>query len=331
MVSSGTISSDLNTLSTSLSSYETCITGLHANWQGDSYDNIAKQANSFLSEYKSAIEKQMQAFAAAIATYQEYKQVKQQLQEAQAAVASLKEDDPSKANYYGIISSCQQKLEELKKSIEASLAAASTPILSAGTSTATAQLISDATSGGHLNINQGIKRGTRELTNAVTVDDVAPNATGTVRQVLEKGLGIAKDDTHGYSQQTRYGNPNYDCSSFVITCWDSAGTGVKAAGAKTTHNMRKTFTSTGLFEWIPGNPKKEDLQPGDILLNEKVHTEMYIGEGLMVGAHGDFDHANGDGNGREIGVCGYSGMWEGILRYKGDQPLTNIDLSNTTI
>ncbi len=325
MVSSGTISSDMSSLSTSLSSYETCITGLHANWQGDSYDNIAKQATSFLSEYKSAIEKQMQAFASAVATYQEYKQVKQQLQAAQAALSSLTEDDPGKANYYGIISSCQEKLEQLKASIEASLAAASTPSL--GSSTA----ITNAQTTGHLNIYQGIRRGSRELTNAVTVDEVAPTTTGTVRQVLTKAIEIAQDDTHGYSQQTRYGNPNYDCSSFVITCWDSAGTGVKAAGAKTTHNMRKAFTSTGLFEWIPGNPKVEDLRPGDVLLNETKHTEMYIGEGFMVGAHGDFDNVNGDGNGRELGVCPYSGAWEGILRYKGDQPLTNIDLSNTTI
>ena len=314
MVSSGSVTSDLGTFNSSATSLRTCIEGLSSSWQGPSYENLLKQVQAAIEEFKAAIEKQMQAFAAAIATYQQYKEVKERLQAAQAAVASLPEDDPNKSSYYGIISECQTKLEELKKSIEASLAAASSPVLSASSTNTTI-------STEHLNINQGIRRGSRELTNAARVEDYAPNSSQTVKNVLSKAFEIAQDDTHGYSQNTRYGNPNYDCSSFVITCWDSAGTGVKAAGAKTTHNMKKTFTSTGNFIWIEGNPKVEDLQPGDILLNQQVHTELYIGNGNMVGAHGDFDNTNGDGNGREIGVCPFSGKWEGVLRYVGEDNL----------
>lgn len=146
----------------------------------------------------------------------------------------------------------------------------------------------------------------------------APASSDYTQGAMDWAVSIANDDSHGYSQATRYGNPNYDCSSLVISSWDAAGVPVKDAGATYTGDMREAFLSTGQFEWIPGNPDVNDLQPGDILLNEGQHTEMYIGNGLNVGAHGNHDGVDGDSGGGEICVSDYySFPWDGVLRYIG--------------
>lgn len=128
----------------------------------------------------------------------------------------------------------------------------------------------------------------------------------------------ANDNTHGYSQSTRWGNPNYDCSSFVISSYEAAGVPVKEAGASYTGNMRKAFINSG-FEWIPGTPDVNNLKPGDVLLAENYHTEMYFGNGMMIGAHGNSDGADGDSGGNEISITKYSNKnWDGVLRYVGN-------------
>lgn len=129
-------------------------------------------------------------------------------------------------------------------------------------------------------------------------------------------LSIADDDSHSYSQNTRWGNPNYDCALFVISVYEAAGVAVEKAGATYTWNMRGAFESCG-FEWIPGDPDVNSLQPGDILLDESDHTEMYIGNGKNVGAHRNYDGVNGDSSGREVCVNDYySHPWDGVLRQK---------------
>ena len=294
MVSAGTVSNDLNSVTTSLTSYKSSIDGLSSSWKGPSYDNLNAKAEEFLSEYKSVIEKQMSAFAAACTAYEQYIQEKNAYNTALAnynnAVASnsgnadsfLSEANTHKAN-----------MERLKQEIENNLSQASSPTL-------TAKAI-------------GAEEAKKEA-EAVTTSSTSSGAV--IDNVIAKAMEIANDDTHGYSQKTRWGNPNYDCSSFVITCWDSAGTGVKAAGATYTGNMRNAFVKTGLFEAIPAN-KVTELKPGDVLLNENSHTEMYIGDGKMVGAHGDKDGRNGDSGGKEINVTKYHSGWEWVLRYKG--------------
>lgn len=56
---------------------------------------------------------------------------------------------------------------------------------------------------------------------------------------------IATDDSHGYSQDSRWGNPDYDCSSLVIQAWEQAGVPVKTAGATYTGNMYNIFLKWG--------------------------------------------------------------------------------------
>lgn len=159
----------------------------------------------------------------------------------------------------------------------------------------------------------------------VSVGVVSVNAGTVIENAVSWALAIANDNSHGYSQLSnrRWGNPDYDCSSFVITAFKNAGCNVGAATY--TGNMRSVFVNAG-FTWIPKSQinlsNSSQLQRGDILLNEKNHTEIYIGNNQRVGAHtGTYDiydrNAPGDNNGKEISVYNYSNSsnWDGVLRY----------------
>lgn len=165
----------------------------------------------------------------------------------------------------------------------------------------------------------------KSKTSNVTTNEVATTTQAStvpvsegVQGAIDWALATAADNSHGYSQSTRWGNPNYDCSSFVISAYQAAGIPVKTNGATYTGNMKNAFLKSG-FIWIPGNPNVNDLQPGDVLLDENVHTEMYIGNGKNVGAHSNYDGRNGDSSGREVSVGNYySHPWDGVLRYVGN-------------
>ena len=173
-------------------------------------------------------------------------------------------------------------------------------------------LSSSSTYGGSSMANQQL---TEEALERFKNGDITVDAA--VKSAIEWALKTANDNLHGYSQNTRWGNPNYDCASFVISAYESAGIPVIEAGATYTGDMRAAFLKCG-FEWIPGNPDVNSLQPGDILLDESDHTEMYIGNGQNVGAHSNYDGVNGDSSGREVCVGNYySHPWDGVLRYVG--------------
>lgn len=106
-------------------------------------------------------------------------------------------------------------------------------------------------------------------------------------------------------------NPNgtsYDCSSFVITGFNQGGFGLTCTY---TGDMRADFVSKG-FEWIPGSyfPASQCIR-GDVLLNESMHTQVYIGNNQDVNC--------GSTPARIVThSADYWGKgWNGILRYKG--------------
>lgn len=134
---------------------------------------------------------------------------------------------------------------------------------------------------------------------------------------ISNALAIANDDSHGYSMINRWG-PDYDCSSFVITCLKQAG--FDTGGATYSGNMVSNLTAHG-FSYIPSSKidlsTSASLQAGDILMASG-HTEIYIGNGKRVGAHNNYDGKTGDSGGNEINVLNYTrGSWYGILRYTG--------------
>ncbi|MBQ6214595.1 MAG: peptidoglycan-binding protein [Oscillospiraceae bacterium] len=135
-----------------------------------------------------------------------------------------------------------------------------------------------------------------------------------IKKALDWALETAKDNAHGYSQAVRWG-PDYDCSSFIISAYENAGLKVKEAGASYTGNLRDAFEKCG-FGAYPRQPVSK-LEPGDVLLNERHHAAMYIGDGKVAAARSsDGFPLSGDQSGREICVQNYYDYpWDCVLRY----------------
>lgn len=137
-------------------------------------------------------------------------------------------------------------------------------------------------------------------------------------------IDLATDDTHGYSQYNRW-LPDVDCSSSIILAYEK--TGVKKAGATYTGNMRTAFVKCG-FEAIPYK-KGMTLIRGDVLLNEKHHTCLYLGNKKIVQAScsetGGITGRTGDQTGREVAIGNFyefSKGWDYVLRYKEQEVKT---------
>lgn len=134
---------------------------------------------------------------------------------------------------------------------------------------------------------------------------------------------IANNDSHGYSMESRWGSPDYDCSSLVISVVQESGIPVKDNGATYTGNMYDAFIESG-FKDVTESVNRvtgDGLKTGDILLNMVHHTEMYTSPGTVTGAHWDYDGKPGDGSGLEI--CSrkyYNYPWDVVLRYPDDKP-----------
>lgn len=142
----------------------------------------------------------------------------------------------------------------------------------------------------------------------------------TNSEIIEKAvkiaIDIALDDKHGYSQINRNG-PDFDCSSLVLYCYNCAG--ANTGGATFTGNMRQLMCAAG---W-DALPPTTTLCAGDILLNEKYHTALYIGNNQIVEGYGDEKGGigrgaqTGDQTGNEIRITSYykfSKGWDCILR-----------------
>ena len=151
------------------------------------------------------------------------------------------------------------------------------------------------------------------------------NASGSTSWV-SWAKNIADDDSHGYSQPHRNGNPDYDCSSFVYYALKHAGLDV-GSSAFATSSEGAALEKAGFerHDWA----KVSDLQSGDIVWSSS-HTEIYIGDGRFVGAHHDeaggvTGPKAGDQTGDEISVTSYASGYTAYYRYKGSMNVTNSD------
>ena len=143
---------------------------------------------------------------------------------------------------------------------------------------------------------------------------------------------IAADPKHGYSQTSRWGNPDtwsdYDCSSLVISAYQAAGVLVKDKGATYTGNMYNVFIACG-FKDVTSKitlSSGKGLIAGDVLLNHKDHTAMMISTSQLAQASID-ENGNiyggkvGDQTGYEINTRGYYNYpWNCVLRYPEETP-----------
>lgn len=150
---------------------------------------------------------------------------------------------------------------------------------------------------------------------------IAPGGQG-VEDAIQWALAIARDNSHGYDQANRWG-PDYDCSSLVYEAFRVGGGFNLPVHSGYTGSMIADFTAAG-FTWLSGiGNSASQLVRGDILLNIRNHTEIYLGENMTVGAHinefgGTSGGETGDQSGSEISERGFlSYPWDGVLRYRG--------------
>lgn len=137
-------------------------------------------------------------------------------------------------------------------------------------------------------------------------------------------IKTANDPRHGYDQIHRWGErSDYDCSSAVITAWEHAGVPVRFAGATYTGNMYSAFKKCGFVDITQSVNLKtgSGLKRGDVLLNRRYHTAMYIGGGQIAQASINekgtaVGGAPGDQTGKEFLIRSYYNYpWDYVLRY----------------
>lgn len=137
---------------------------------------------------------------------------------------------------------------------------------------------------------------------------------------------IAADQAHGYSQASRWGTPDYDCSSLVISALEKVGIPAKSKGATYTGNMYPVLTKLG-FKDVKASVNVSTgagMQRGDILLNVEKHTAVYCGNGKIVHARGQsYGSAAAGDQGSEIAVSNYyNSPWDYVLRYGASTTVT---------
>ena len=156
-------------------------------------------------------------------------------------------------------------------------------------------------------------------------DDFLESTQFTMISYVERGITMGMDESIGYSQTRRYLNPDADCSSFVFYALVHSGYTGLGSSPFYTGTMVNVMKNAG-WQVLPFT-SMDDLQPGDILWYRRTdiqgthgHTEIYIGNGRMVGAHGDdgsiFESIGGDQTGKEVcEVAFHNPGWMTVLRY----------------
>lgn len=147
-----------------------------------------------------------------------------------------------------------------------------------------------------------------------------------IQDAIDWAVSIANDDSHGYDQAHRDG-PDYDCSSLLCWAYSNAGLNTRPGYTPATGTMYDVFIDAGFQDVTDqvGLSGGSGLVKGDVLLVPGSHTEMYIGNGRLVGAsineNGETTGGRtGDQTGEEIYVHGYYNYpWTFVLRYPGGE------------
>ena len=127
MISSGTVSSDLNNLQSVFDKYNSIINELSSVWSGPSYDNLISCADDFSSSYLSTIKGEMEAFLSACDLYNQYLTAKKNLSNSEDNYKeAVRANDSSAINKYNNdISQYQNEVNDLKSHITSYLETAS--------------------------------------------------------------------------------------------------------------------------------------------------------------------------------------------------------------
>ena len=309
MVSGGTVNGDASTLKSYLSNYQSEIDGLGSNWIGPSHDHLQSIASEFVSEYNQ-IATQMASFASACDLYQEYETTKTSYNTAVSNynTAVTNKDSNAMTTYGNEATTLSTKMKELKAKIEEALNSAKSPTLTATSNSGATSAITGASS----------ESTTTTDTTGVSTP-VGKSANAVANKAVQWAVDIANDNRYGYVSGGM-GNGGYDCTQLVHAAYEAAGVSLPEKGNVNNSNIVSYYTKNG-FTWHPGKINVDDLQAGDVLVNEAHHAEIYIGNHQKVGAHDNYDGGSGDSQGNEISVDDYkefgNGGWDGYLRYEG--------------
>lgn len=147
---------------------------------------------------------------------------------------------------------------------------------------------------------------------------------------VDWAVKTANDQSHGYSQSSRWGSPDYDCSSFTISAFRNAGVPIDINKVNYTGNL------SGLLNYGFSDVTKKvnlatgnGLQPGDIIYYHKSgnigHAAIYIGNGKIVHARGaSYGSTKPGDQGTEIAVAPYyRGSFDHVYRYTGGGTATS--------
>lgn len=150
------------------------------------------------------------------------------------------------------------------------------------------------------------------------------NKVSKIKNAVARAEAIALDDSHGYDQVDRWGNPNYDCSGLVISCLEAAGIPAKSSGATYTGNMPDVLPKIGFKDVVKSVnlATGSGMIRGDVLLGNG-HTAFCCGNGKLV--HASINEKgtvtggkSGDQTGREICIRSYYNKpWVHVYRYTG--------------
>ena len=169
--------------------------------------------------------------------------------------------------------------------------------------------------------SKSVTGGLTNISNQTAANNKSKNTdTSTnvnVEKMVQWAINIANDDSHGYSQANRNG-PDYDCSSFVYHALNNAGFSVSIGNCDT---LEADLTALG---WSKHSFDKASLIRGDILLrlsDDSGHTDIYVGNGQAVGAHGvnyGGSSETGDQGNNEIYVAEVSNNFQWFFRAPGN-------------
>ncbi len=146
---------------------------------------------------------------------------------------------------------------------------------------------------------------------------------GIAYDAAQNAIRIANDNSHGYDQGNRWGNPDYDCSALVIDLFKKLGVPLTCTytgdmlGNMLANGFKNVTNTVNLNSWA-------GLKVGDVLLNVANHAAIYVGNGKIVQASINEKGTTrggqpGDQTGNEIAIKPYYNFpWNYVLRYSED-------------
>lgn len=145
-----------------------------------------------------------------------------------------------------------------------------------------------------------------------------------IEKTVEFAKQTAKDDSHGYDQNNRMGDPDFDCSSFVARCLREGGFPV--ALDSWTGNLEPQLVKCG-FRIVDD----KSIKPGDIFLTPGHHVVIAVSPDRI--AHASINENGkitggkpGDQTGKEICIRSFytpAYGWKYHLRYEPDEDNSN--------